>query len=110
MALTLNALTISDGMGVARSDDGIMFFGIINFDSSYPTGGYVLQAGLFSMNLGQMIVVSPFVSGGVLILSEIIFVGGLKANLKLRNASTGAELANTTNLSGATTTVFKMGY
>lgn len=100
MAVTVNLIkrTVMGDMKVAIAD--------VTFDSSYPTGGEVLDTKLLGLNLVHFAHVSNSAGYDV---NYVPSTGKLLARVSAAAASAFGEVANATNLSTLTIRVMAYG-
>jgi hypothetical protein len=107
MALGLSPLSPATAGGLGSLGGRKVWVGYIVFDSSYPSGGYVADPTLFGMAQ-----IDQVLSGVLSSLNQVCkytpAAGGV-GKFQVFTASTGVELVNTTNLSGATAPVIVFG-
>lgn len=109
MALTLFGTSATKGGDLALFDGRKAFVGVVQGDSSYPTGGYPVDPTLFGMAMIDQIY-GGSVSGSFMIsFAPAAAAGPLGSSpnttgpvdkVKVINYTTDAEIANATSLAG----------
>lgn len=107
MALTIAPLSPAVAGGLGTLGGRKVWIGFLQPDNSYPTGGYVFSPTLVGMAQIDQIFSGVLTAGNV--LAEYIPVAGATGTLKFFVPTTGAEVANTTDLSAAKAPVIVVG-
>lgn len=107
MSLGISTISATPAGGISTFGGRKAWTGFVTLDASYPTGGYVFSPTLFGMTQIDQVISGPLSSGNA--VARFSGAAGGLGTIQVFVATTGAEQANLSNLSGLTAPVIVIG-